>query len=631
MCCDAKQPSTASPLIISFFSLFTRECNRRASPDVPGGSVSADKHYEASDGVGGGGGGDEEQESGLPQDGVTALLKSIAQSGMKGEGEEHSEEAANAEAGWPATEEGEVVHTGGGEVKKKKNKKRKMIVAPAAPPSPAAPTPPSPLASFLRIANDTAVVDGVGEAPAKRKKEEAAAVAGGDASEISSTAAATSSIAEQPVEQLPPSEMLSGSPSKKIKTSTSAPAAATSGGADGGAAGRAASENATPPFSPPAPNDEENGSRRRVFAMQPRSVSRRSGFGRVAAAKEGRTEEGTGQPAAAAAAASALLAAPAGSTPEACSNAAKDSAAEAAAATSAAKVGGEEGKSTPLPAAERAAGVGAGDTGSETAVGAAARSGEVEAPAAERGAGWVTLGDDEAVAARGSGEGDGGGDGGAQEERKKKKKAEGRGEASKRKAAAGAGKSMNVVVFSNVEKVAGGWWGGGAKKPVSTVAYSAAGKLAPGAAPASSPTGGRERVAGGPIKKHSKIVIPVGTKAQDVGEKTGALREGPGGEAGRASKRPVSPGATVLRQRSGKPAAPVADIFARDDSPPPQPPQPLSPPQTSQPQPPGEEPASFSTGQVRWLLGALHEDVALAGASCCTPSEVCIYASTGTT
>eukprot|EP00752_Nemacystus_decipiens_P014387 g12797.t1 len=161
---------------------------RQASPGTPDGAEGAGRRGEGSDGGSGGGGSDgnggvgEEGEVNLPQDGVTALLKSVAQSSMNEEDAKHGEESAKADAGSPATEENKAAHAGagaGGEVEKNnKIKRRKITVATAG--APAAPLPPPPLASFLRIAKDTAVaaavVDGDGEAPSTKGQEEAAAL-----------------------------------------------------------------------------------------------------------------------------------------------------------------------------------------------------------------------------------------------------------------------------------------------------------------------------------------------------------------------------------------------------------------------------------------------------------------------
>eukprot|EP00903_Cladosiphon_okamuranus_P014828 g13731.t3 len=609
----------------------SKKAMRRASPDgaARDGFVGADKRKGSGKDDDGG----EEEGQLLIQNGLTALLQSVSQACTERKADEHRGEESPAKAksktGSAAGEKDEAASTGGdgsgggcssssnGKTKQKKSKKRKITCpAAAAGAAPAASASPSPLAPFVRITKDVAaVVDGGDDAPTKRKPDEVAA-GGGGACATASPAAGTASPSEQPDEQASPSanETPSCSPSKKIKTSGSkaaaapAPAvvAATSAGADEGAVHKAAPDNITP-LPPSAP--KENGSWRSIFAMQPRSVSMRSGLGMVvAAAEKGSAEEGTNKP-------TLTAAVVATGTPEPCSNAEKD---PSAAATPAAKAGGEGGRSTPPLAAEVDQAARERDTSADPATstttavppavqssgtpvpppreavkgqrvrdatkaaGPVACSGEAEV-SGSRGGGSSTLGNDR-VAVSGSGGGSNKG---------QKKKNAGSPGATKRTNPGASGKSMNVLVFSNVEKVAGGWWGGGAKKPVSTVAYSAAGKRATAAAPASSPAaspaGGGERGAGGLIKKHSKLVIPVGNKAQGVGEATAALKEARGGEArGGERKRPVSPAVTKLRQRSSKPAAPVAAIFARSDSP--------------QPQPPGEQPAPLSTEHVRRLL-----------------------------
>lgn len=79
-------------------------------------------------------------------------------------------------------------------------------------------------------------------------------------------------------------------------------------------------------------------------------------------------------------------------------------------------------------------------------------------------------------------------------------------------------KPMNVVVYSNVEKVGGGWWGGGTKKPVSSVAYSTAGKVVAvtrgkGGATDGAGTRGKGRATDGAGTKPKVVVVVGGTES----------------------------------------------------------------------------------------------------------------------
>lgn len=112
-------------------------------------------------------------------------------------------------------------------------------------------------------------------------------------------------------------------------------------------------------------------------------------------------------------------------------------------------------------------------------------------------------------------------------------------------------KPMSVTLYSNVQKVGGGWWGGGTKKPVRMVPYTAAGKVA-------APTAGDGQKGGGAMNglgTKSKLAAVGGTENRGssgssgssggLSSSPGSLKNvttglGRGGGVGGGGKKPVA-------------------------------------------------------------------------------------------